>query len=109
VWFIERFAPQAVGRLDPDTNNMTLFPADGGPEDIAPAEPDGSMWFTRSTGGNIARISPTGAIMATSKVVKGSEPLGITVAPDSNPWFTMSSADKIATVGRREHADALAE
>jgi streptogramin lyase len=109
MWFIERFAPQAVGRLDPDTNNMTLFPADGGPEDIAPAEPDGSMWFTRSTSGNIARISPTGAIMATSKVVKGSEPLGITVAPDSNPWFTMLSADKIATVGRREHADALAE
>ncbi len=109
MWFIERFAPQAVGRLDPDTNNMTLFPADGGPEDIAPAEPDGSMWFTRSTGGNIARISPPGAIMATSKVAKGSEPLGITVAPDSNPWFSMLSADKIATVGRREHADALAE
>ena len=101
VWFTERFAPQAVGRLDPDTNNVTLFPADGGPEDIAPAGPDGSMWFTRSTGGNIARISPTGTITATSKVVKGSEPLGITVAPDGNPWFTMLSADKIATLQLR--------
>ena len=101
VWFTERFS-QAVGRFDPDANNVNLFPADGGPEDIAPAGPDGSMWFTRSTGGNIARISPTtGAIMATSKVVKGSEPLGITVAPDSNPWFTMLSADKIATLQLR--------
>ena len=97
VWFTERFTPQAVGRINPATNNVTLFPADGGPEDLAPAGPDGSMWFTRSTGGNIVRISPTGAITATSKVVKSSEPFGITVGPDGNPWFTMLSADKIAT------------
>src|SRR5918998_2286310 len=58
VWFTERFTPQAVGRIDPATNEVTLFPADGGPLDIAPAGPDGSMWFTRTTGGNIARISP---------------------------------------------------
>jgi streptogramin lyase len=101
VWFTERFPPQVVGRLDPVTNNVTLFPADGGPVDIAPAGPDGSMWFTRTTGGNIARISPTGVITATSKVVKGSEPFGITVAPDGNPWFTMLSADKIATLQLR--------
>jgi virginiamycin B lyase len=101
VWFTEQFPPQAVGRLDPDTNNVTLFPTDGGPGDIAPAGTDGSMWFTRTTGGNIARISPTGAITATSKVVKGSDPFGITVAPDGNPWFTMRSADKIATLQLR--------
>jgi streptogramin lyase len=101
VWFTERFTPQAVGRIDPNTNNVTLFPADGGPEDIAPAGPDGSMWFTRTTGGNIARISPTGAITATSKVVRGSEPFGITVAPNGDPWFTMLSADKIATLQLR--------
>ena len=101
VWFTERFTPQAVGRIDPDTNNVTLFPADGGPEDIAPAGPDGSMWFTRTTGGNIARISPTGAITATSKVVRGSDPFGITVAPNGDPWFTMHSADKIATLQLR--------
>ncbi len=100
VWFTERFS-QAVGRLDPDTKNVTLFPADGGPEDIAPARPDGSMWFTRTTGGNIARISPTGEITATSKVVKGSEPFGITVAPNGDPWYTMMSANKIATLQLR--------
>jgi streptogramin lyase len=100
VWFTERFAPQAVGRIDPATNAVTLFPVDGGPEDIAPAA-DGSMWFTRSTGGNIAHISPTGVITATSRTVKGSEPFGITVAPNGNPWFTMLSADKIATLQLR--------
>ena len=30
-----------------------------------------------------------------SKVVKDSEPFGITVAADGDPWFAMLSADKI--------------
>jgi streptogramin lyase len=96
VWFTERFSPQAVGRINPATNAVRLFPVDGGPEDIAPAA-DGSMWFTRSTAGNIARITPAGVITTQSKAVKGSEPFGITVAPNGDPWFTMLSTDKIAT------------
>jgi streptogramin lyase len=99
VWFTERFS-QAVGRINPvpspDADDVRLFPVDGGPEDIAPAA-DGSMWFTRSTAGNIARITPEGVITTQSKAVKGSEPFGITVAPNGDPWFTMLSADKIAT------------
>jgi streptogramin lyase len=104
VWFTERFAPQAVGRINPVPNptpdDVRLFPVDGGPEDIAPAA-DGSMWFTRSTAGNIARITPAGLITTQSKAVKGSEPVGITVAPDGNPWFTMLGTDKIATLQLR--------
>jgi virginiamycin B lyase len=100
VWFTERFAPQAVGRINPVTNAVTLFPVEGGPEDIAPAA-EGSMWFTRSSAGSISHISPTGVITATSKAVKGSEPFGITVAPNGDPWFTMLSADKIATLQLR--------
>jgi virginiamycin B lyase len=73
-----------------------VFAVDGGPEEIAPAA-GGSMWFTRTTAGNIARISPDGTITAQSKAVKGSETFGITVASDGNPWFTMMSANKIAT------------
>jgi virginiamycin B lyase len=96
VWFTERFDPQAVGRIDPATNEVRLFPDDGGPLDIAPAA-DGSMWFTRTTAGNIARITPDGVITTQSKAVKGSEPFGITVTPNGAPWFTMLSADKIAT------------
>jgi streptogramin lyase len=104
VWFTERFAPQAVGRINPVPNptsdDVRLFPVDGDPEDIAPAA-GGSMWFTRSTAGNIARITPAGIITTQSKSVKGSEPFGITVATDGNPWFTMLSADKIATLQLR--------
>jgi len=100
VWFAARFTPQAVGFFDPVTETSTVFPADGGPQDIAPA-PDGSVWFTRTTAGNIVRINAAGTITAESKVVKSSEPFGITVAPDGNPWFTMLSADKIATLQLR--------
>jgi streptogramin lyase len=95
VWFTERFS-QAVGRINPATNAVQMFPVDGGPEDIAPAA-DGSMWVTRSTAGNIARITPEGVITTQSKAIKGSEPTGITVAPNGDPWFTMMSANKIAT------------
>jgi virginiamycin B lyase len=95
VWFTERFS-QAVGRINPATNAVQMFPVDGGPEDIAPAA-DGSMWVTRTTAGNIARITPDGVITTQSKAIKGSEPTGITVAPNGDPWFTMMSANKIAT------------
>jgi streptogramin lyase len=96
VWFTERFTPQAVGRLDPATDIVTEFPVTPGvgPEGIA-ASPDGSMWFTQTTAGNIARITNAGAITAT-KAVKGSEPFGITVDADADPWYTMMSANKIA-------------
>ncbi|MFL5911485.1 MAG: hypothetical protein ACJ768_13030 [Gaiellaceae bacterium] len=102
VWFTARFTPQGVGRLDPDTDPpvVTTFPlTDVGPEGIA-ASPDGSMWFTQTTKGNIANINNAGAITET-KTVRGSEPFGITVAPNGDPWYTMMSANKIATVQLR--------
>jgi len=100
VWFTARFTPQAVGRLNPSDNSVTLFPVTNvGAEGIA-ASPDGSMWFTQTTKGNIASINNTGVITE-AKTVKGSQPFGITVAPNGDPWYTMMSANKIATVQLR--------
>jgi len=100
VWFSARFTPQAVGRLDPATGTVTIFPrSTEGPQEIA-ASPDGSMWFTQTTKGNIATITNAGVITE-AKVVKGSEPLGIVVAPNGDPWYTMMSADKVATLQLR--------
>jgi virginiamycin B lyase len=93
IWFTERFTPQAVGRLDPATGAVTEFPVSGGPEGIA-ASPDGSIWFAQSTGGNVARITNAGVITA-GKVVKGSEPFGVTVDAQGDPWYTMMAANKI--------------
>jgi streptogramin lyase len=100
VWFTARFTPQAVGRLDPSSNTVTLFPlSNTGPSGIA-ASPDGSVWFTQETAGNAARISNAGVITV-GKAVRSSGPFEITVAPDGNPWYTMMAANKIATLQLR--------
>jgi streptogramin lyase len=100
VWFTARFAPQAVGRLDPTTNSVTLFPVENtGPAGIA-ASPEGSVWFTQETLGNAARITNAGVITE-GKAVKGSGPFGIAVAPNGDPWYTMMAANKVATLQLR--------
>jgi streptogramin lyase len=99
VWFSSRFStPHAVGRLNPASNSVTEIPLtnNGGPDDIA-ASPDGTVWFTQETAGNVANINNTGVITE-GKAVKGSQPFGITVAPNGDPWYTMFAADKIATL-----------
>jgi virginiamycin B lyase len=108
IWFTARFTPQGVGRLVPApgtaTGEVTEFPlADVGPQGIA-ASPDGTVWFTQTTKGNIAQIREVGdgITITEGKLVKGSEPFGITVAPNtSNPWYTMVEANKIASLQLR--------
>jgi sugar lactone lactonase YvrE len=101
IWFTSRFTPQGVGRLDPATGVVTTFPtpSNPGPEGIA-ASPDGTVWFTQTTTGNIARIDNAGVITE-AKIVKGSEPFAITVATNGDPWYTMMAATKIATLHLR--------
>jgi virginiamycin B lyase len=100
VWFTARFTPQAVGRLNPANNSVTLFPvANTGPSGIA-ASPDGSVWFAQETSGNVARITNAG-VVTEGKAVKGSGPFGIVVAPNGDPWYTMMAANKIATLQLR--------
>ena len=100
VWFTARFTPQAVGRLNPSNNSVTLFPVTNtGPAGIA-ASPDGTVWFTQETKGNVANITNAGVITE-GKVVKGSGPFGITVAANGDPWYTMMPANKIATLQLR--------
>ena len=97
IWFTARFTPQAVGRLDPTTGSVALFPRDNvGPAGIA-ASPDGTVWFTQETKGNLANITNAG-VVTEAKVVKGSGPAGITVDRNGRPWYTMRSADKIGTL-----------
>jgi virginiamycin B lyase len=100
IWFSARFVPQGVGRVVPATGEVTEFPLTNvGPEGIA-ASPDGTVWFTQTTKGNIAQITDAGVITE-GKVVKNSEPFGINVAPNGDPWYTMFEANKIATLQLR--------
>jgi streptogramin lyase len=89
-----RGEPYRPPLVRPATNGITLFPlTDIGLEGIA-ASPDGSVWFTQTTKGNIARITNDGVI-SESKVVKGSQPFGITADAEGDPWYTMMSANRI--------------
>ena len=100
VWFTARFTPQAVGRLDPVTGIVTIFPlTTEGPQSIA-ASPDGSMWFTLTTKGSIANITNAG-VVTEGKAVKGSQPFEVVVAANGDPWYTMLSANKVATLQLR--------
>ena len=100
IWFTARFTPQAVGRLNPSDNSVTLFPVtNAGPSGIA-AAPDGPVWFTQETRGNAASITNAGVITE-GKAVKGSGPFEITVAANGEPWYTMMAANKIATLQLR--------
>jgi streptogramin lyase len=99
VWFSARFDPPAIGRLNPADNSVTVFllPSPNvGPAGIA-ASPDGTIWFTQESVGNIASITNSGVITQ-GKIVKGSGPAGITVADNGDPWYTMRPVDKIATL-----------
>ena len=115
VWFTDRFN-DTVGYLDPaNDNELRQFPTltpDAGPQHISAAS-DGSMWFTQANVGNVARITPGGAIIEAGKAV-GDDPdsgfenaLGIAVLPDpdgpegperESVWFTMEAANKIAAL-----------
>ena len=101
VWFTARFVPQAVGRLNPATGVVTIFPtpSNPGPQEIA-ASPDGTVWFSQISKGNIARID-NGGVITEAKAVKGSQPFGITVDSNGDPWYTMFAASKIATLQLR--------
>jgi streptogramin lyase len=100
VWFTARFTPQAVGRLNPSNNSVTLFlMTNTGPSGIA-ASAGGAVWFTQETKGNAVRITNDGVITE-GKAVKGSGPFGIAVAPNGDPWYTMMAANKVATLQLR--------
>jgi virginiamycin B lyase len=107
IWFTARFTPQGVGRLVPASGEVTEFPLTNvGPEGIAASpELNGPVWFTQTTKGNIARITENqdevGITITEGKVVRNSEPFGITVAPEGDPWYTMLEANKIATLQLR--------
>lgn len=59
------------------------------------AGPDGNLWFTEEQGGNIAKITPEGAITEypVPDCFATCGPLGITAGPDGDLWFVLSFGD----------------
>ena len=99
VWFTARFTPQAVGRLNPSNNSVTLFP-----------------WRTPALGHR--RLTRRQRVVHPGdqrqrrqdhqrrghhrrQGGQGQRPFEIVVAPNGDPWYTMMAANKIATLQLR--------
>ena len=96
VWFAD-IAGGAVGFADPSgAVRRFAFDEAGGvpcrPHAVA-ADPDGGCWATLWGSGELARVSPDGAIERTA--LPGSEPHGLIVA-DGEVWVAMESGSLVS-------------
>lgn len=80
-------APPAVAA--PRVNGV--FPVTGvGTNNQITLGPDGNMWVTLDSGGDVARITPAGQVTEYNPVSITS-PVGITAGPDGNLWVTQAN------------------
>jgi uncharacterized repeat protein (TIGR01451 family) len=72
--------------------------ASAGPAGIT-AGPDGNLWFTEATLGQIGRITPAGVVTEFSAGISAGAGLGRIIAgPDGNLWFTEQSGNRIGRI-----------
>jgi virginiamycin B lyase len=67
------------------------------PHDVAPA-PDGAVWYTAQTAGELGRLDPATGKIQRIKLGEGSAPHGVIVGPDGAPWITDGGLNAIVTV-----------
>ncbi len=100
LWFTER---SRIGRIT-TSGAVTEFPLAGDkfPGGIVTGS-DGNLWFTRndastSPAGQIARMTPAGAVTDFSAGISRSYLGNITAGPDGNLWFTETSPYRVARI-----------
>src|SRR5437588_10279669 len=70
------------------------------PHDVAPA-PDGTVWYTAQTAGELGRLDPATGRIRRVKLGEGSAPQGGIVGPDGAPWVTDGGLNAIVRVAPR--------
>jgi virginiamycin B lyase len=75
-------------------------PAGSRPHDVAPA-PDGSVWYTAQSIGELGRLDPATGAVTTVKLGAGSAPHGVIVGPDGAAWVTDGGLNAIVRVDGR--------
>ena len=87
----------AVARIDPLTLVITTFiPHGPGPSALGLATGPKGIWLPPEGGGQLVRVSPTGAFK--EWVIPGSGGYGIVDGPDKNIWFVDYNTNQIAQV-----------
>jgi virginiamycin B lyase len=88
----------AVGRFDPTTQEVEVFPLSDPDKDLGQITTDraGRLWFTTPRGNTIGRIDPnSGQIVEFQIPTEDSKPNGITFGNDGSIWFTQLNTDNI--------------
>lgn len=60
--------------------------------------PDGNLWFTEFTKGQIGRITPEGQVTEFPLPSQKSRPFGITSGSDGNVWFTEFKKNNVGRI-----------
>ena len=97
IWF---GAYSLVGRLDPVTGDVRVYPADA---NRIISGPDGALWITKATGCGISRVTTTGTVTDVPATFTWC-PVALTVGPDNAVWFSTSS-----TIGKITSSGIAAE
>ena len=81
-------------------------PAGTHPHDVAPA-PDGSVWYTAQSTGELGRLDPKTGKTEHIALGKGSSPHGVIVGPDGAAWVTDGGQNAIVRVDAQTRAVKL--
>jgi virginiamycin B lyase len=81
-------------------------PSGSHPHDVAPA-PDGSVWYTAQSTGELGRLDPKTGKTEHIPLGKGSSPHGVVVGPDGAAWVTDSGQNAIVRVDPQTKAVKL--
>lgn len=96
IWFTDISMP-SIGRLDPETGNVTLWGIPGGDQPLDLQYDNGSIWFVDREGDAIGRLDRDANQIATYNLTVGSHPVDLEVADDGTVWFVCERGN---TVGR---------
>ena len=96
IWFTDISMP-AIGRLDPETGNVTLWGIPGGDQPLDLQYYNGSIWFVDRERDAICRLDRDANQIATYYLTVGSHPVALEVADDGSVWFVCERGN---TVGR---------
>ncbi|HEX9247230.1 MAG TPA: lyase [bacterium] len=94
-----RASPAAPLRAQGEVSPFREYrvPPGSHPHDVAPA-PDGTVWYTAQTAGELGRLDPATGGIRHVKLGEGSAPHGVIVGPDGAPWVTDGGLNAIVRV-----------
>src|SRR2546430_758695 len=94
-----RASPAALLRAQGEVSPFREYrvPPGSHPHDVAPA-PDGTVWYTAQTAGELGRLDPATGGIRHVKLGEGAAPHGVIVGPDGAPWVTDGGLNTIVRV-----------